>query len=100
MLVRAVKEDLAAVTRAIEGVNWREDGSEIELPAALKEICNLVEEQLGMPPVDAHLLRTKTTSFADRSDGGSDRPQCRHREICRFDYGIDVTRRLFDCDRT
>src|SRR5215472_1937409 len=84
MLVRAVEEDLAVVARAVEAVDRREDGSEIELPAALKEVCNLVEEQLGMPPVDAHLLGTKTAAFADRSHGGSDCTQRGDREIGRL----------------
>ena len=95
MLVCAVKKDLAAVARAVEAVDRREDGSEIELPAALKEICNLVEKQLCMSPVDTHLLGTKTASFADGSHGASDRPQRRHREIGCLDDGVDVTRRLF-----
>jgi hypothetical protein len=98
MLVRAVKKDLAAVSRAVETVDRRKDGSEIELPAALKEICNLVEEQLRMPPVDTHLLVAKTASFADDSHGASNGSQRRHREIGRLDSGVDVTRRLFDRD--
>ena len=98
MLVRTVEEDLAVVARAVEAVDRREDGSEIELPAALKEICNLVEKQLDMPPVDTYPLGTKTATFADRSHGASERPQRRHREIGRLDDGVDVTRRLFDYD--
>jgi hypothetical protein len=51
-----------------------------------------------MPPVDLHLLGTKTAAIADRRHGVSDRPQRRHREIGRLDDGVDVTRRLFDSD--
>ena len=67
MLVRAVEENLAVVARAIEAVDRREDGSEIELPAALKEICNIVEEQLCMPPIDTYLLGAKTAAIANPS---------------------------------
>ena len=98
MLICAVEEDLAVVARAVEAVDRREDGSEIELPAALKEKCSLVEKQLRMPSVDAYLLGAKTAAFADRSHGASDRPQRRRREIGRLDDGVDVARRLFDCD--
>jgi hypothetical protein len=98
VLVCTVEEDLAVVARAVETANRREDRSEIELPAALKEICNLVEEQLGMPPIDTHLLGTKTAAFADRSHGAPDRPERRNCEIGRLDDGFDVTGRLFDCD--
>src|SRR5271155_1719202 len=51
-----------------------------------------------MPPVDTHLLGTKTAAIADRSYGASNRPQRRHREIGRLDDGVDVTTRLFNCD--
>src|SRR5262249_24441234 len=98
MLVRAVEENLAVVARAIEAVDRREDGSEIELPAALKEICNIVEEQLCMPPIDTYLLGAKTAAIANPSHGPSDLPQRRHREIGYLNNGVDVTGRLFDYD--
>jgi hypothetical protein len=101
MLVRTVEEDLTIIARAVEAVNRREDGPEIELPAALEEICNLVEKKLGMPPVDVHLLGAKTSAFADRCYGASDRTQRSCREIRRLDNRVDVAGRLFhfDCAR-
>jgi hypothetical protein len=95
MLVRTVEEDLAIIARAVEAVNRREDGPEIELPAALKEICHFVEKKLGMPPVDVYLLGAKTSALADRCHRTSDRTQRSYRKIRRLDDRVDVAGRLF-----
>ena len=69
MLVSAVEGDLAVVARTEKAVDRREDGSEVELPAALKETCSLIEKQLSVPPVYTYLLWTKTAALPVRSHG-------------------------------
>jgi hypothetical protein len=99
VLVSAVEDNLTAIAGLVEAVHRGEHLTDVELPAALEEVCNLVEQQGGVAPVDLHLLRAKATTLGDRRHGAADGTHQRHCKFCRLNDGIDATLRLLDLNR-
>ena len=96
MLIGAVEDDLAIVARAIEAVDRRMDGADVELPAALEEISDLVEQQPRMPAIHRHSLSAESTPFADRRYCGADGAHQRDGEVMDLDGRVYVAGRLID----
>jgi hypothetical protein len=72
------------------------DGADVKLPAALKEISDLVEQEARVPPVDSHLLRAQAATLADGGDCCADRAHQRDGEVMNLDGRVDIARRLID----
>jgi hypothetical protein len=96
MLIGAVEKDAPSIAGAIEVIHRRMDGADVELPAALKEIGDLVEQQARVPPVDSHLLRAQAATLADGGDCCADRAHQRDGEVMNLDRRVDIARRLID----
>ena len=71
--VGTVEEDLAAVAGLVERVHGRVDGADVELPAALEEIGDLVEKQAGMAAINRHALAAEAAAWyeASQADEGT-----------------------------
>ena len=99
VLVGAVEDNLPVIAGMKETVHRHEHGAEVDLPAALEEVRDLVEQQRGMAAVHPHLLRAKAATLADQRHGAANSPHQGDCKIRRFDDGIDVTWRLLDLNR-
>ena len=88
------KSNPPAIARLVERIHGCVHSADVELPAALEEIGDLVEKQTGMPAIHVHALAAQTTALADRGDGLSDGSHQRDCEVVRLDHGVDVARRL------
>ena len=98
MRIGTVEDDLAAVAGRVEAVDRREHGADVELPAALEEVRDLVEEQRGVTPVDPDLLGADASALADERNRAADGTHQGRGKVRRLDDGVDGTWRLFDRD--
>ncbi len=99
MLISAVEDDLPVIAGAIEAVHRRVDCADVELPAALEEVGDLVEQQPGVPAIHFHPLTAEAAPLADRSDRGADGSHQRDCDVVRFHDQIDIAGRLLDLNR-
>ena len=99
MLIGAIEENVSTVAGTVEIIHRRMDDADVELPAALKEISDLVEQQAGVPPIDRHALRAEAATLADRGDCCADRAHQRDGEVMDLDGRVDIARRLIDVNR-
>ena len=63
----------------------REHGADVELPTALEEMRDLVEQERGVAPVDRDFLGSQPAPLADRRDSLADRPHGDDSEVGGLD---------------
>ncbi|MGA8292213.1 MAG: hypothetical protein WB820_06865 [Rhodoplanes sp.] len=96
VLISAVEDDLPIVAGAVEAVNGRVDRADVELPTALEEIGNLVEQQSGVTAIHLHPLAAKAAPFADQCHDSADGAQRRDGKVVGLDDRVDIARGLLD----